>query len=376
MSKLSQLIQDINKAKKEELLAYGIPSAKNEVLAFSSPIPNYMLYGGLPRGRLIEFAGEESSGKTTTALDIVTNAQARFKQEWEQEIADLQALKSPSKKQAQRLQELMAGEPLRVFYADCENTLDSQWATLLGVDIQTMLIFKPMAESAEEIFEIVLKMIDTGEIGLVVIDSLGVLLSAQAYEKTMEERTYGGIAMALTLFSKKAEMACKRTGCTLIGINQMRDDMNSTYGRQITTGGKAWKHNCSVRLLFRKGMFIDEQGAELKRTSANPSGNIVEISIEKTKTCKPDRRLGSYTLRYRTGIDLLADLVELAITFGIVEQGGSWFSLIDISTGEVMTDQAGDTIKFQGKSKLLDYLATNPTVLHQVNELLTSKIQE
>ena len=134
-----------------------------------------------------------------------------------------------------------------------ENTLDEEWAQKLGVDIDKLILLEPQSQTAEQIFEMLLQMIDTDEVGLVVIDSLGVMLSAQAYEKRWKKRSYGGIAAALTLFSKKAELLCTKYNCTLIGINQMREDINSPYGGTITTGGKGWKHTCSVRLMFPKG---------------------------------------------------------------------------------------------------------------------------
>lgn len=108
-----------------------------------------------------------------------------------------------------------------------------------------------MAQSAEEIFDILLKMMETGEVGLVVIDSLGVMVSQQAYDKDVQDKTYGGIAAALTVFGKKAQMICARTGCVLLGINQVREDM-AGFNRVITTGGKGWKHLCILDLYLKK----------------------------------------------------------------------------------------------------------------------------
>lgn len=211
--KLDDLIKQVNKQYKTTLISEGMPDDNVERIPFSSPRLNYMLYGGIPQGRLIEFFGSEGGGKTTSALDIVKNAQQMF----------------PEK---------------RVLYIDCERTLDTEWAKLLGVNIDELILFRPETETAEQIFEVALKFMDSGEISLCILDSIGVMVSAQAYEKTMEERTYGGISQALTLFSRKAVPICARNHCTLIGINQMRDDMGSMYGGETTTGGKAWRHNC------------------------------------------------------------------------------------------------------------------------------------
>ena len=267
MSRLDQLIKDFNKQAKETIVARGIVREFTNRIPFSSPRVNYMLYGGLPRGRLIEFAGEEGSGKTTTALDIVASAQKLFQKEWENEIHHLEELESPKKVDKDKLEYLQGRGPKQVVYADCENTLDEEWARKIGVDLDNVIIIRPMSQTAEQIFEMILQMIETDQVGLVVIDSLAVMLSQQAYEKDMTERTYGGISMALTLFSKKAEMLCAKHDCTIIGINQLRENMNSPYGGTITPGGRAWRHACSVRLEFRKGNFIDDKGNELRRSA-------------------------------------------------------------------------------------------------------------
>jgi len=367
MGKLDTLIKDFNKQYKEEIAARGIPKIQTQKIPFSSPRANYMLYGGIPRGRIVEFAGEENGGKTTTALDIVANSQPLFEQEWEDEIKELEAIDKKKKEQQTRLDYLKARGPKQVVYADCENTLDEEWARNLGVDTDKLILLKPQSQTAEQIFEMLLQMIETDEVGLTIIDSLGVMLSAQAYEKTMEEKTYGGIAAALTLFSKKAELLCSKYNCTLIGINQMREDMNSPYGGMITTGGKGWKHNCSVRLMFQKGSYIDERGNEIKRSSESPAGNLVMINIAKTKVCKPDRRVGFYTLRYDTGIDMVADTVEVALKYGIINQAGAWFTFIDLDTGEIISDDEGEQIKLQGKPNLIEYLEDNQYLFDEIN---------
>ena len=374
MGKLDILIKEFNKQYKEEIAARGIPLIQTQKIPFSSPRANYMLYGGLPRGRIIEFAGEENGGKTTTALDIAANAQPLFDDEWGQEIKDLESIDKRKKEQQARLDYLKARGPKQVVYADCENTLDEDWARNLGVDTDKMVLLKPQSQTAEQIFEMLLQMMETDEVGLVVIDSLGVMLSAQAYEKTMEEKTYGGIAAALTLFSKKAELLCSKYNCTLIGINQMRENMNSPYGGMITTGGKGWKHNCSVRLMFQKGSYIDERGNEIKRSAETPAGNQVLINIAKTKACKPDRRVGYYTLNYHTGIDKIADTIEVALKYGIINQAGAWFNFVDIETGEIITDEEGEIIKVQGKPNLIEYLQNDSHLYNEISEKVSELI--
>jgi len=355
MSELDLVIKKFNKSFNDDLFIPASEKTFNmDKIPFSSPRLNYMLYGGITIGKLVEFYGEEGGGKTTTALDFVANAQKYFK------------------------------GTKKIIYADCENTLDEKWAKTLNVDLEDLILMSPTAQTAEQIFEMLLKIIETGEVGLIVIDSLGVLLSAQAYEKTMEEKTYGGISAALTLFSKKAELLCAKTGCILIGINQVREDMNANYRALTTPGGKAWKHNCCLRLMFQKGEFIDAENNILRRSAEAPSGNQVMISIAKTKMCKPDRRTGFYTLNYTTGIDVIVDTVETAITYGIIKKSGSWFGFVDTETGEILFDSNlneltadAEPFKIQGKNNLIRVLEERVDIFDWLyievnNKLLTS----
>lgn len=366
MSKLDALVSKINKEWKEDIAARGIKRVETNKIPFTSPRLNYMMYGGLPRGRIIEFAGEENGGKTTTALDVCKNAQILFNREYEEELSN--------SKDETRKKYLEARGPKKVVYADCENTLDEDWARKLDVDVDDMYILKPQSQAAEDIFQMLLDMIETDEVGLCIIDSLGVMLSKQAYDKDMGEKTYGGISMALTLFSKKAELLCNKYDCTLIGINQMRDDMNSMYGGRTTTGGKAWKHNCSVRLMFAKGDFIDEGGNKLNRSCDEPKGNKVMVSIAKTKVDKPDRKTGFYTLMYDYGVDEIADLVEVAMKYGIINKAGAWFNFVDIETGEVVTDEEGQVIKIQGQANLVEFIKDDQIMLEELRDQVNSRI--
>ena len=346
MSELDNIIKAINKKQDIPIVSVGLPKRNWSNIKFSSPMLNYMTYGGIPKGTVIEFAGEENGGKTTTALDLVSNAQKLFEEEKGE------------------------GEAKKVIYCDCENTLDKEWAEKLGVDTDNMILLKPMAQSAEEIFDMLLKMMETGEVGLVVIDSLGVMVSQQAYDKDVAEKTYGGIAAALTVFGKKAQMICARTGCVLLGINQVREDM-SGFNRIITTGGKGWKHLCTFRFVFRKGDYIDDNNNSIKRSSTNPAGNLIDIAIVKDKAVKPDRLNGYYTLKYAEGVDILSDTVELACFYNVIQKGGSWYSIIDTETGEILQD-----LKFQGKPVLLKYLRENQEIFNQMYEKVMEKIKE
>lgn len=347
--KLDALVKDINKGFKEELVHKGLAEYDYERIPFTSPRLNWMTFGGLPMGKLIEFYGVEHSGKTSSSLDIVANYQ------------NMERIKA---------EEDSTYEPKTVVYVDAENTLDNIWATKIGVDVENMMIFNPTNQGAETIFEQLLKMIDTGEVGLMVIDSLGVMVSNQALEKSVEEKTYGGIAMALTNFSKKAEMLCHKYKCTIIGINQMRADLNSQFGGLTTTGGMAWKHNVAVRMEFRMGKYFDDKGNDLSRGAENPAGNYVLVSMTKNKTCPPTRRTGFYTLNYLIGIDYLKDLVEVAMKkeIGAIVQSGAWYSIVDTESGEVLD-------KVQGVSKVYDYLNKNTDVLKKIEDRIDEQIR-
>ncbi len=359
-SKLDALVQKINKDWKEDIAARGIHRVHTKKIPFTSPRLNYMLYGGLPRGRLIEFSGDENGGKTTSALDAVKNAQKLFREEWEEELSNTE---DPA-----RNKYLAARGPKKVAYADCENTLDEDWAIKLGVDVDDMYILKPQTQVAEDIFQILIEMIETDEVGLVVIDSIGVMLSKQAYEKDIGEKTYGGISMPLTRFTELAVLDCHKYDCTVIGINQMRDDLGNPYGGKTTTGGRAWKHNCSLRLEFAKGDYLDENCNSLNRSAESPKGNKVMVSIKKTKVDKPDRRTGYYTLMYDYGIDEVSDLVEVCIKYGIIQKSGAWFSIIDTETGEIYTDDEGKDLKFQGHANLVDFLREDDIILSDIRQ--------
>lgn len=364
-TKLSELIKGLNGEHGGTLFSTGEITYNIERIPFSSPRANYMTYGGIPLGRLVEFAGEENGGKTTTALDVVSNAQKYFQAEWEEEINRLNNSKNLSKQQTARLNYLNERGPRNILWIDSENTFDDLWAQRIGVDIEALIKMSPQQEYAEEIFQMTLDLMDTGDIGLVVLDSLGVLMSKLQYEKDVEDKTYGGIAQALTRFSKEACMICTKQKCTFIGINQLRDDMNSMYGGVTTPGGRGWKHACSLRIMFRKGELFDEKYKSLPRKTESCYGNVVEMQIMKTKVCNPDRLKGTYTLVYEKGIDTITDLVDLCIAYDIIHKSGAWFTFIDPETGELILDTNGETVKLQGSANVKDYLDNNVELLEK-----------
>lgn len=366
-TRLTELIKNINKTMGAPVCTVGIPEIDCEKIPFTSPRANYMLYGGIPRGRLVEFKGEENGGKTTSALDIVANAQALFYKEYKQEVESLESQEKLTKEKQLRLTTLKAEGALKIAYWDCENTLDEKWAELIGVDTSSLVVLKPKTHTAEQIFDMILDMLKSNMFGLIVIDSLGVLLSKQAYEKSVDEKTYGGISQPLTRFSKEAEGLCALTNCTIIGINQLREKMDSSYGGTTSVGGRAWRHNVSLRIDFKKGDYIDNRGVSLKRSAESPNGNLVLMHVEKTKFCKPDRKVGFFTLYYDTGIGVVDDTIDMCIKEGVILQAGSWFSVIDKSTGEILSDENFGQLKFQGRPDLVSFFKENDNWLEVVN---------
>lgn len=337
--KLDEIVKNVNKQFKEEVITHGLSEYNYRRIPFTSPRMNYCTFGGIPVGKITEFYGEEHGGKTTTALDIVANYQ---KMENAREV----------------------------LYIDAENTLDAEWARKLGVDIDKLYLLQPKAQCAEDIFQIIEDSVETGEVGLWVLDSIGVLVSSQEMDekKTYEDKVYGGISLPLTRFSKKIEMLMQRHKCTGIGLNQIRDNLASTYGGISTPGGKAWKHCCAVRMQFSRGSFLDENGNEIKRSSESPAGNVVMMSMIKNKTCPSTRRTGFYTLNYTTGIDYIRDLVDVAIKYDIVVKSGSWFDVVDTETGEALES------KIHGQSNVYDKIRENGELLKRIQYLVDKAV--
>lgn len=381
--KLEQIMKDWNKDSKALVAVQGLERESLPRIPFSAPSMNYQTYGGLPRKRVIEFFGPESSGKTTSALDIVKNAQMVFEQEWHEKTERLTQLieeaekSKASKSKINDLKSQLAdlAEPLKIVYLDLENTLDTEWAKKIGVDVDNIWIVRPEMNSAEEILQYVLDMYDTGEVGLIVLDSLPYMVSQNLIDEELTKKAYAGISAPLTEFSRKVTPYLTKYNAIFLGINQIREDMNSQYNAYSTPGGKMWKHACAVRLKFRKGDYLDENGASLTRTARNPQGNIVESFVEKTKAFKPDRKLVSYTLSYQNGIEIEADLIDVAVEFRVISKAGAWFSVVDPETGELMTDENEEPLKFQGKANLVRRLRDDDVlfdeIMSTVHELIT-----
>lgn len=348
MSQLDVLIKDLNK-KYGDIAGYGVRQRDYDKIPFTSPRLTYMTFGGLPVGRIYEFAGPEGSGKTTTTLDLIKNAQIKFAE-------DAKISGQPEKK---------------ILFVDEEGTFDYVWANKFGVDTEKIIIVTPETATAEEVLTMLRDMIATGEVGLAVLDSVATLVPAQTYGEDLEKKSYGGIALTLTRFCNEVKGLLLKYNCTLIMINQVREDLNSMYGGTTTPGGRAFKHACSARFEFRKGKFIDNDGRELTNNAENPAGNIVHMVIRKTKVFEPTRRVGYYTIRYLTGPDFMADYIDVGLQTGVIKQGGAYFDIIDPSTGEVLTAS-----KIQGKVKLKEALETHTEWRKLIDDTIAGKSVE
>ena len=339
MSELDNIFRELNK--NSTVITRGVAKVETiRKIPFSSPRANYVLYGGLPMYRLIEFAGLESSGKTTTALDIVKNYQ--------------------------RME-----DSKEVLYVDHEGTFDELWARQLGVDTEKIIVWSPEEQSAENIFDYIIKMIKTDEVGLVVIDSLAALVPSQVLNESFDKQEMGGISKALTRFCREVISLLRKHKTTLIGINQLRDDMNSMWNDYVTPGGRGWKFFCSVRLMFKKGQFFDENLNPLTQGAENPYGNRVEIKVIKSKSCRSDRRNGFYTLTYLDGIDDIRDTISCAVEFGFISKRGAWFNIVDAETGEMLPE-----LKFQGENKVVEYYKQNKEEYDKLWKRVNDKICE
>lgn len=341
-SQLDSILREVNKKHNEDVFIKGLPEYNYERIPFTSPRMNYCTYGGIPTGRITEFYGEEHGGKTTSALDIVKNFQQMY----------------PDRE---------------VLYVDSENTLDTRWARTLGVDTDRLYILQPKSsdsDSAEFVFNTMLKTIGTGEVGLWVLDSIPALIPKQELEKDIEDVQVAGVSKPLTKFARKVTGLMSKYECTGISINQERDVIGAMFPTKNTPGGHAWKHFCSVRIDFSHGKFIDENGKEVPKRTPNPLGNIVEVSMVKNKTCPPSRKSGSYTLTYRNGIDYFKDLIETAIFFEIIEKKGAWYTVVDTNSGEILKD------KIQGETTMKKLLQEDDQLLALVETLVEEKITD
>ena len=266
--------------------------------------------GGVPKGRIIEIYGPESSGKTTLALHILAEAQK------------------------------MGGE---VAFVDAEHALDPVYAAALGVDTDSMLVSQP--DTGEQALEITDALVRSGAIDAVVVDSVAALVPKQEIEGEMGDTFVGLQARLMSQALRKLAGSISRTNCVVIFINQLRMKIGVMYGNpETTTGGNALKFYSSVRLDVRRVESLKEGG--------NVIGNKTRVKVVKNKVAPPFRE-AVFDIMYGQGISKWSELVDLAVQMEIVQKSGSWFSMDDERIG-------------QGKDSVKAFLQNNPDIAEKV----------
>lgn len=354
----------INKAKKDfkcDTLMSGNTATTIPKIPLSAPFMNYALYGGIPRGRMTEFFGEPGSGKSTTAVDACKNAAKIFKQDFEVEKQELRKKIANGTKSAQiELQAVEERGPRKVLYVDIEHGFDRAWSEKIGINPEEVDVMQPPNIAAEDLLQLISDVIETGDVGLVVLDSLAALVPRAELEKKFGERTVASLAGLLTIFFRKVTPLLARYDCTMICCNQTRENMDNPYEVK-TPGGVSVKFFASLRILFRMGQPLDTFGNELPKNVEDPAGYIIQAKIIKQKTAPFNRKLGTYTLMCDSGIMPMYDYVKLAMTkYGIIAKAGAWMTLTDPRTGEVYCNDQGMPVKLNGLAKVYAYMEANP----------------
>ena len=276
--------------------------------------------GGVPKGRIIEIYGPESSGKTTLALHILAQAQK------------------------------MGGE---VAFVDAEHALDPVYAKAIGVDIDSMLVSQP--DTGDQALEITDALVRSGAVDAVVVDSVAALVPRQEIEGEMGDTFVGLQARLMSQALRKLAGTIAKTNCVVIFINQLRMKIGVMYGNpETTTGGNALKFYASVRLDVRRVESIKEGG--------NVVGNHVRVKVVKNKVAPPFRQ-AEFDIMFGEGISKWGELVDMAVDFDVIQKAGSWFSMNGERIG-------------QGKDSVRKYLMDNPQIAETVEAQVRTKLAE
>jgi recombination protein RecA len=266
--------------------------------------------GGLPKGRVIEIYGPESSGKTTLAIHAIAEAQKK---------GGIAA------------------------FIDAEHAFDKFYAKKLGVDIENLLISQP--DNGEQALEIADNLIRSGAIDIIVIDSVAALVPKGEIEGEMGDSKMGLQARLMSQALRKLTGTISKTGCCCIFINQLRDKIGVMFGNpETTTGGNALKFYSSVRLDVRRISQIKD--------SDEVSGNRVKVKIVKNKVAPPFR-LAEFDIMFGEGISKAGEIIDLGVEYEIIKKAGSWFSYKDSKLG-------------QGRDAVKQLILDNPELMEEL----------
>lgn len=275
--------------------------------------------GGVPRGRVIEIYGPESSGKTTLAQHIVAEAQKK---------GGIAA------------------------FVDAEHALDPEYAKNLGVNVDELLISQP--DTGEQALEIAEELVRSGAIDVIVIDSVAALVPKAEIEKAMDEQQMGLQARLMSKALRKLTGIVGKTNTTVIFINQLRQKIGVMYGNpETTTGGNALKYYASVRLDIRR---FDS----VKNKEGEDIGNRVRVKVVKNKVAPPFR-VAEFDIVYGKGICALGNVLDVAVNMDIVKKAGAWFSYNDEKLG-------------QGRDKSKEFLDEHPEILKEIEQKVREKL--
>ena len=276
--------------------------------------------GGVPRGRIIEVFGPESSGKTTLALHVVAEAQK------------------------------MGGEAA---FIDAEHALDPVYAKKLGVDIDNLIVSQP--DTGEQALEITESLIRSGALDVIVVDSVAALVPKAEIDGDMGDSHMGLQARLMSQALRKLAGAINRSKTVLIFINQLREKVGIMFGNpETTTGGRALKYYSSVRLDIRKIENIKQDGEVV--------GNRARVKVVKNKVAPPFRE-AEFDIVYGKGISKEGNIFDMAVNLDIVEKSGSWFSYNGERIG-------------QGREKVKKYMKEHPEMMAEIEEKIRAKFSE
>ncbi|MGO4294695.1 recombinase RecA [Chitinophaga sp. RAB17] len=276
--------------------------------------------GGLPKGRIVEIYGPESSGKTTIAIHTIAEAQKK-------------------------------GGICAII--DAEHAFDSSYAKRLGVDVDSLLISQP--DHGEQALEIADRLILSGAVDVVVIDSVAALVPKSELEGEMGESKMGLQARLMSQALRKLTATISKTNCCCIFINQLREKIGVMFGNpETTTGGNALKFYASVRLDIRRMSQIKDGDEAI--------GNRVKVKVVKNKVAPPFRQ-AEFDIIYGMGVSKMGEIIDMGVEYGVIQKSGSWFSY--------------DTNKLgQGRDAVKQLLNDNPELAAEIEAKIKVKIQE